>query len=150
MRDSQTERITLGIIEPVSFPGLGVRSVLAKIDTGAYSGAVHCESIKVVRDPASGKKVLKVVPVGPGHAPVLIPDYSLVYARSSSGHRIKRYIATVQITLLGELYDIRIGLTQRDVMKVKVLIGRRFLRENNMLVDVQINQALDTDGGVRQ
>jgi hypothetical protein len=31
-------------------------------------------------------------------------------------------------------------------MNYEILIGRRFLRENNILVDVRINKELDSDG----
>jgi len=141
------ERKTLGIIEPVTFPDLGVTKVLAKVDTGAYSGALHCESIKEVIDPKTGKITLKIVPIDKSHAPVEIKRFSRVIARSSTGHINKRYIITTRITVQGETYDIRIGLTKRTLMNVKVLVGRRFIRKNNMLVDVVRNQELDTDGG---
>src|SRR6185369_6495863 len=39
----------VGCIETVSLPALGVTGVLAKIDTGAYSGALHCTDIRIVR-----------------------------------------------------------------------------------------------------
>lgn len=136
----------LGIIEPIEFPGLGVSRVLAKIDTGAYSGALHCESIEEVKD-ENGKKHLKIVPIDPTYPPVLISRYAKVVARSSTGHMEQRYIATLDVVIKGKKYDIRIGLTRRTMMNVKVLVGRRFLRKNNMLVDVTINQELDTDGG---
>jgi hypothetical protein len=35
-------------------------------------------------------------------------------------------------------------------MKKQVLIGRRFLRENNMLVDVNLNTAYDDEGEITQ
>lgn len=140
------DKITLGIIETVAFPGLGVAQVDAKIDTGAYSGALHCESIEEVKD-ENGKKHLKIVPIDPTYAPVLISRFAKVVARSSTGHMEQRYIATLEVVIKGKKYDIRIGLTRRTMMNVKVLIGRRFLRKNNMLVDVTINQELDTDGG---
>lgn len=146
MTQTLTERQILGIIEPVAFPALGVHRVFAKVDTGAYSGAIHCESIEEIVDEA-GKKALKVVPIDETYAPVVIPKYAKVYARSSSGHRAQRYIISTSMTLNGETYTIRIGLTKRTMMNVKVLIGRRFLRNNAMLVDVTRNQELDNDGG---
>lgn len=141
------KRITLGIIESVGFPGLGVDAVRAKIDTGAYSGALHCESIEEIIHPATGKKALKVVPIDPAHHPVIFEKFATVYATSSSSHRSKRYIVATNILLRNELYEIKIGLTKREMMNVKVLIGRRFIRRNNMLVDVTLNQELDNDGG---
>lgn len=147
MQTTPNEQKILGIIEPVAFPALGVHRVFAKIDTGAFSGAIHCESIEEIIDEETGKKALKIVPIDESYAPVIIKKYAKVYARSSSGHRSQRYIVTTQITIQGMTYDIRIGLTKRTMMNIKVLVGRRFIRGNNMLVDVTRNQELDNDGG---
>ena len=147
MKSATDTKTTLGIIEAVAFPELGIPDVLAKIDTGAYSGAIHCEFIKEILDEKTGKKVLKVVPIDASREPVIINRYATVHARSSSGHRSKRYIISTKMTVQGETYNVRIGLTKRSLMNVKVLVGRRFIRENEMLVDVTRNQELDTDGG---
>lgn len=147
MQQDLHNRTVLGIIEPIAFPELGVVEVLAKIDTGAYSGAIHCEVIEEVIHPETGKKALKVVPIDESHKPVIIDKYSKVVAISSTGHRNQRYIATTKIVIDGKEYSIRIGLTKRTIMNMKVLIGRRFLRENAILVDVTHNQELDNDGG---
>lgn len=137
----------LGIIETVSFPQLRIAEVMAKVDTGAYSGALHCEEIDEIVHPVSGKKALKIRPIDATHEEVIIEDFKTVYATSSSGHRQRRYLATTVITVQGQDYEMVIGLTKRDIMNMKVLIGRRFLRRNNMLVDVTINQEFDNDGG---
>ena len=147
MQKEITQRTVLGIIEPVAFPELGVAEVSAKIDTGAYSGAIHCEVIEEVLDATTGKKVLKVVPIDTTHKPVIIERYAKVAARSSTGHISQRYIATTKIIIQGKEYDIRIGLTKRTMMNMKVLVGRRFLRKNAILVDVTLNQEFDNDGG---
>ena len=42
-------------------------------------------------------------------------------------------------------HKIRIGLSNRADMNYEVLVGRRFLYENNIIVDVRINQELDID-----
>ena len=147
MQADTDNRKILGIIEPVGFPELGVSEVHAKIDTGAYSGAIHCESIEEIVDEKTGKKALKVTPIDPGYSPIIIPRFARVYAKSSTGHRDWRYIVKTQISVQGEIYSIKIGITQRTMMNVKVLVGRRFIRENNMLVDVTRNQQLDIDGG---
>lgn len=147
MKKETKERTVLGILESVAFPDLGIAEVLAKVDTGAYSGAIHCESIEEQIDATTGKKILKIVPIDATCQPVVIRRYSKVVARSSTGHLNKRYIITTKMNINGEQYDIRIGLTKRSLMNVKVLIGRRFMREYDMLVDVTLNEQLDNDGG---
>lgn len=141
-----TAKNILGIIEPVKLPDLGVDFAYAKIDTGAYSGAIHCESITPMRSEL-GRKYLQVVPVDATHRPVDIYRYRVTYTTSSTGHRIRRYVIDTFILINGKGYTISIGLATRDNMKVKVLIGRRFIRKNKLLVDVTKNQDLDDDGG---
>jgi hypothetical protein len=68
------------------------------------------------------------------------------YVRSATGHRVRRFIIDTTITIQGQDYSIRIGLSDRSDMKRPVLIGRRFLRDNGILVDVRRNQELDDEG----
>ena len=135
-----------GIFEHISIPELGINNVLAKIDTGAYSGALHCSRIKEVIRKSDGKKVLRFTPSENHSNAMELTDYNTVYVRSSSGHRVKRYLFDTDIVIKESVYKIRIGLSNRSDMSFEILIGRRFLRENNILVDVRINQELDIDG----
>lgn len=135
-----------GIFEQISIPELGINNVLAKIDTGAYSGALHCSKIRELTRKSDGKKVLRFTPSENHSNAMELTDYHSAYVRSSSGHRVKRYLFDTDIVIKGNVYKIRIGLSDRSDMSFEILIGRRFLRENNILVDVRINQELDTDG----
>ena len=134
-----------GICEHVSIPELGLDNVLAKIDTGAYSGALHCSKIKVITRKSDGKKVLRFTPSeNHSHAKELL-KYTKSYVRSSTGHRVTRYLFDTDIVIKGVAYPIRIGLSDRSDMNYEILIGRRFLSENKILVDARINQDLDVD-----
>lgn len=137
---------SLGIIEMVSMPELGITSEYAKIDTGAYSGSVHCESIKKLKA-KDGSSFLRIVPIDALHSPVDIYAYRMTEITSSTGHTVRRYVIDTPIIINGEEYEISISLATRDRLKVKMLIGRRFLRKYNLLVDVTKNQELDDDGG---
>jgi hypothetical protein len=133
-----------GAFEQTSFPSLGVDSVLAKIDTGAFSGAIHCSSIKVQKR-ADGQKVLRFTPLN-NTREIAMDHYQVITVRSSTGHEVERYLIDTEIDIKGKTYPIRIGLSDRSNMQREVLIGRRFLRENGILVDTRINQEYDTDG----
>ncbi len=136
-----------GIFEQVSIPQLGITDVPAKIDTGAYSGALHCSKIREVVRKSDGKKVLHFTPSDNHSNAMELEKYGRAYVRSSTGHRIRRYLFDTDIVIKGKVYRIHIGLSDRSDMSYEILIGRRFLRANNILVDVRINQDLDTDGG---
>lgn len=138
------ESTIFGCVEYVSLPQFGMNDVIAKIDTGAYSGALHCSSIREVKK--DGKKFLQFTPSANHSHTMETDDYETTMVRSATGHEVKRYIVTAKIYIQEKRYDMRIGLSNRSKMQREVLIGRRFLRENNVLVDTRINQELDTDG----
>jgi len=144
---SDNNTLTIGAFEPVSLPSLNMKNVIAKVDTGAYSGAVHCTDIRVARRQSDGVKVLRFVPSGNGPDAIELEKYKVTNVRSSSGHRLKRYLIETDIIIRDKRYTVKIGLSDRSDMQREVLIGRRFLRENGILVDVRINQELDNDGG---
>lgn len=136
----------LGCFENVSFPEFDVDSVIAKVDTGAFSGALHCTNIRIVRRGAERVRILQFTPHGKRKKVFETDSFISKYVRSATGHRTRRYIIDTTIEVRGSLYPIRIGLSDRSDLKRPALIGRRFLRENNMVVDVRINQEQDDEG----
>ena len=137
---------TVGCLEYVSFPELGIHTTLAKVDTGAFSGALHCTSIKVFKRGQDKKRILKFTPLGNKSLATETDDFEETYVRSATGHRQKRFIITTKVRCRGRTYITKIGLSDRSDMRREVLLGRRFLRENNLLVDVRINSELDDEG----
>ena len=140
------QKVIVGCIEWVGFPELGLKDIEAKIDTGAYSGAIHCTDIKVVRRGPERKRVLKFVPHGHPELAQETNEFYETYVRSALGHRKKRFLINTEIELHGVKYPVLIGLSDRSEMRRPVLIGRRFLRDNNILVDVNINAEYDDEG----
>lgn len=136
----------IGCLEYVGFPELGISSALAKVDTGAFSGSVHCTDIKVVRKGKNKERVLKFTPLGNKSLAQETTDFEETYVRSATGHRQKRFIIVTKITCGGKEYSTKIGLSDRSDMRREVLLGRRFLRENDIKVDVRINSELDDEG----
>lgn len=139
---TRTQR-RVGGFEVVDMPLIGVKQSVAKIDTGAYSGAIGCSVIEVVKN--GDKKVLRFS-VGRKTKRIYETDtYSEKYVKSSNGLREKRYLIDTEVVLQERTYPITISLSNRTDMKHEILIGRRFLREHNLLVDVSLNQEYDTD-----
>ena len=138
-------REIFGGFERVNIPSLGLENVIAKVDTGAYSGALHCSKIREYKRKSDGKFVLLFTPSYNHSNRQKLTKYVKSYVRSSTGHRIRRYLFDTKIVIKDVEYPIRIGLSDRSDMNYEILVGRRFLRENDILVDVKINQELDTD-----
>lgn len=134
MKQTTTPK-TLGSFEPVIFPDFAsIGQIMAKIDTGAYTGALHCTKI---REEQTGKvRTLYFSPFDHPEEEVIVTDFAVRNVSSSNGEGQNRYFINTTINIQGETYPIVLSLADRSEMKWPVLIGRRFLRKNNFLVDV--------------
>lgn len=125
----------IGPFEQVGFPEFGMDNVTAKIDTGAFTGALHCTKIEET-DSEEGK-VLRFSPFDHPELTITTAEYVIKQVKSSNGERQRRYFIKTAITVHGERYKILLSLADRSEMKWAVLVGRRFLRRNHFLVDVR-------------
>lgn len=122
----------IGTFAEVVFPEFLADRVTAKIDTGAYTGALHCS--KIGERDVEGGKTLVFIPLG--STQVMEKDEFIIkYVRSSNGKRQKRYFISTKIIVQKKTYEITLSLANRSEMKWPVLIGRRFLKQNHFLVD---------------
>ena len=55
----------IGRTDCADFPQLKLKKVSVKIDTGAYTSSLHCNSIEEVE--IGDKKVIRIVPLDPSH-----------------------------------------------------------------------------------
>lgn len=113
----------IGWRERVSLPEIGIGPLVAKIDTGARSAALHAENI-VVRGNAVHFRV-------PLEGRVLVCSLPLRGARkvkSTSGHSQHRLVVETTVNVGGHSYLTEITLTDRTDMGVPMLLGRLFLR----------------------
>lgn len=130
-----TEKLkVVGAFEAVIFTEFDGLKVHAKIDTGAFTGAFHCTRISEVETEKGN--VLRFSPFN--HPELIIEEDEFVvkYVRSSNGGKESRYFINTHISIQDKTYPIILSLADRSEMKWPVLIGRRFLRQNNFLVDV--------------
>jgi hypothetical protein len=118
--------------EKVDFPLFGVKGAVAKIDTGAYSGALHATRIKVTR--VDGVRLLHFSPHRGKRT--TLDKFRMQHVKSSDGAVEKRYVVDTTVTIRGKDYPISITLSDRTGMRRKVLIGRKFLRQQGFIVDV--------------
>ncbi len=124
----------LGILENVSFPNYpAVGTVTAKVDTGAYSGSLHCS--KVLEGIENGRKYIEFSPFDHPETTIRVYKFQVLKVTNSNGEQM-RYFINTNITIRGDNYPIRMNLADRSAMKREMLIGRRFLRKHGFLVDV--------------
>lgn len=120
------DRLVIGRFEKVKIRPNEFK-VLAKIDTGADSSSIHCKDIRLAED------CLECIIEGYHFK---FKDYSIKKVKSSSGHITERYMVILSVCIGKREYRMKVNLFDRSLMKNQMLIGRRFLRENNLMVDV--------------
>jgi hypothetical protein len=124
----------VGSIELVDFPEFNMKDVPAKIDTGADTGALHCTKIEEV--PSGNGSILRFSPFDQPKTVITADEFITKHVRSSNGEATVRYFITTTISLQGKEFSIQLSLADRTEMKWPTLIGKRFLQDNNFLVDV--------------
>mgnify|MGYP002633772604 CR=1 FL=1 len=131
-------KITLGRTEIVTFPDLGIENITAKIDTGAYSTAIHAHKFWTetkedveelyfqLLDPSKEEFVNRIYKTA---------NFYKKKVRSSNGRMEERFILKTTIRLGGKLTTTHLSLTNRERMRYPVLVGRKVLAKG-YLVDV--------------
>lgn len=135
--DSDPETPALiGWQESVSLPELGAGPIVAKIDTGARSGALHADDIRIL---GRGKRMrvrFKVQRRGSSSRRIEceMPLHDLRRIKSSNGQIELRAVISTPVEIGGQLLEAEITLTQRADMGAAMLIGRTSIK-GNFLVD---------------
>jgi len=124
------KKITIGRKDKAGFPELDLKDIAIKMDTGAFTSAIHCH--KIVTKEIKGKEVLLFTLLDPSHPQYNNKEYSFnkyteKLIKNSSGSSEKRFVIETTIKLFGKKYPIELSLSERGEMKIPILIGRRFL-----------------------
>lgn len=127
-------RVTIGRLEHIALPGLGIARVEAKVDTGAYRSAIHYQRVKV-RSIEGVKRLVVTFQMGGQRKIKAFKVYKRIAVKSSNGEVSKRYLITTTVRLNGVSVRTQFTLFDRSDMKFQVLLGRKFLR-GRFLVDV--------------
>lgn len=124
----------IGRQEPVDFPELGILRVPAKIDTGAYSTALHCADIKLIMK--DGVEMLCFKPLDEYQKEFCTPSFEKKEIKNSFGESESRYVIRTRIRLARRTIKSVISLTDRGQMRLPVLVGRKVLKRR-FIVDVE-------------
>ena len=130
----------LGRQELVDFPAFGLLNVEAKVDTGAFTSAIHC-SHQRVEVGADGQRVLRVELLDerhPQHDGQLLEfrAFEQREVRNSFGQVQQRYVIRTTIQLFGQDLEAEFSLSDRSDLRFPVLIGRALLLSGSFVVDV--------------
>jgi hypothetical protein len=130
------EKLRIGRRETIDFPELGLYGIIAKVDTGAYTTALHCHDIR------EEKGVLYFKLLDPTHPDYnqqeqKFSDYFQKEIKNSFGEVEKRFMIKTTVKIGSKRIKSVISLTDRGTMRYPVLIGRKLLK-NRFIVDVSL------------
>lgn len=130
---------TIGRIDKLDLPELGLEKVQAKIDTGAYTSAIHCSKIHIEKKDGrdflvytiSGKRLGQ----GMKAKKFKTAEFKLKRIKSSNGQVQERYVVKTKIKIFNKIYTTEFSLSDRSHMKNPILLGRKLL-SGRFVVDV--------------
>lgn len=138
---------TIGRAERINLLSHEILDIPAKIDTGAYSSSIDCLKAEIVEN--NGVRKLKFVlfneksPYFSGEE-IITENFEETEVKNSNGIE-KRFVIFEEIELAGQIFRSRLTLANRKHLRYPILIGRRLLRETDILVDVKTGQGLPDD-----
>jgi hypothetical protein len=129
---------TLGRCEFVNIPSLGLNKISAKIDTGAYRGAIHTSFVSEIEE--NGKKKLQFKILDEDHLEnkdnlYTVEDYYVKKFRGTQVPTHDRYVVPLEVEIAGKTIKADLSLSDRKDLRHPVLIGRRAIKKK-FLVDV--------------
>jgi len=133
------EKILIGRSDRLDFPDLHMFNVEAKVDTGAFTSAIHYHRVEEVEQ--DGKRLLHFTLLDPEHPEFngknfYLADYEKRTIKNSFGESEERFIIRTRVILFDRAYEVEFSLSNRGNLKFPILLGRKLL-EKGFVVDVR-------------
>jgi len=127
----------VGWKETLDLPELGIYGIEAKVDTGAASSVLHCNSYKVVKEDGQDWIICElIINFETEETKTLkLKLYKTKLVKSSFGQEEKRFYIRTTATLYDQVFGIKISFRNRSQMTYPMLLGKNFLYKR-FLVDV--------------
>lgn len=125
--------LELGWREWAELPALCEQRILAKIDTGAKTSAIHAYRIRELTLDGVPHVEFYIHPVQNKRRPEIrctAPIHDRRVFKSSNGAEQERIVIVTELRLGGRKRAIELSLANRDDMGFRLLIGRDALRKN--------------------
>lgn len=132
MKDSSHKTI-IGRLEYVDIPDFAFSGIEAKVDTGAYNGAIHVSLVSEVEK--EGKKYIRFVLLDEDHPEYHgkafeTDEFEKKKVKSSNGEIQERYVVPVTIILKGFELKVKLSLSNRKDLRYPILLGRKIIKKH--------------------
>ncbi|MGA0557565.1 ATP-dependent zinc protease [Larkinella sp. VNQ87] len=135
---AERPRQVIGFSDRIDFPDLGWTDVESKIDTGAYTSALHCTDVKLVsKGDRSQLRFTLMGERGRKKKQFVTDQFQYKTIKNSFGQSEKRFVIKTRVLIMGRLIRAEFSLANRGTMRFPVLLGRKLLR-NKFVVDVSL------------
>ncbi|MDX2002305.1 MAG: RimK/LysX family protein [Chitinophagales bacterium] len=129
----------IGRSDKIDLPDMHLYDLDAKIDTGAYTSAIHCGNIRVEENGQGN--VLKFILLDKKHPAYNkkkfeVTDFRKRIIKNSFGQAEERFIIKTAIVIFGQKFETEFSLSKRGNLKFPVLLGRKFLQKGRFMVEV--------------
>jgi hypothetical protein len=121
----------IGWREWLDLPELGIKTIKAKIDTGARSSALHALYVEAFERDRQNMVRFQVRPKQRNNDTISTEAELLEWrqVRNSGGQTQLRPVIRTTVKLGSQQWAIELTLTNRDVMGFRMLLGREALRK---------------------
>jgi len=137
VKKGKTALPVIGWREYVGLPGLGIKSIKVKVDSGARSSSLHAVDLRSFDRNGVQWVHFKVHPFQRSRGEVVEVEAEVLEfrsVRSSSGVARLRPVIVTDVELLGTVWPVELTLASRDNMGFRMLLGREAFR-GRFLVD---------------
>lgn len=137
----QVQNKIIGWREWVGLPGLNIRRIKAKIDSGARSSSLHAFDIEEYT--ADGQQFVKFKVYTRQRTGSFVVESSARVVefreiKSSSGHVTERPVILTEVEILDRKWPIELTLADRNQMGFRMLLGREAIR-GKFLIDSDLS-----------
>src|SRR6056297_1265175 len=138
--------ILIGWQEPVDLPVLGLTNLIAKIDTGARTSALHATDItRFERDGQNWVRFHTGFDDDAHDTWVECPIHDVREIKNTSGVPDERIIIRTKFRIAGHLWNIDLSLTDRANMRFRMIVGRSALKNHPIAVHTRDRNLTDLE-----
>ncbi|NNE21632.1 MAG: ATP-dependent zinc protease [Rhizobiales bacterium] len=137
--------------ELVHLPDLGIGPIIAKLDTGARTAALHAENLEIYQS-GEGERIRFDAFVDDAVSHAKQCDLPLIGTRkvkNTGGGVEERALVKTRLSLGGRVWTVEITLTDRAEMGVPMLLGRATIKRR-LVVHPGKSFVLSADGRAAQ